>query len=74
MGDPVGLRDDDCWRCIVEGLRKANHADAANALQDALENPRRAQALRLFETMNPHLSVAIDQAAQACQFEGRCQS
>jgi hypothetical protein len=73
MGDPVGLRGDECWRCIIEELRKAKHADAANGLRDALDAPPRDRALRLFETMNPHFSGALDHAAQTCQLALRCQ-
>ena len=72
MGDPFGRRDDACWRCIIEELRKAHHADAANGLHDALDAPPRDRALRLFATMNPHFSGAIDQAAQTCQLARRC--
>ena len=73
MGDPFGPRGDECWRCIIEELRKANHADVANELQDALDAPRRDRAHRLFASMTPHLSGAIDQAAQTCQLALRCQ-
>jgi hypothetical protein len=73
MGDPFGMRDDDCWTCIVRELRKSNDADAANGIQDALDDPFPNRALSLFETLNSHHRMAIDAAAQTCQLEGTCQ-
>ena len=74
MGDPFGMRDDSYWECIIRELRKSNHAEIADRLQDALKSPLRRNALSLFETMNPGHRMHIDPAAQTCRFEGKCRA
>jgi hypothetical protein len=73
MGDPFGLRDDDCWKCIIEELRKANQSAIADQLQAALDSPIRRHELDVFENLNPGYQLYIDPAVQICRFEGRCQ-
>src|SRR5687767_12918006 len=70
MGDPFGMRDDACWECIIRELRKSNHADVADRLQEALKSPFPKNALSLVDTMNPGHRLSIDPAAQTCRFKG----
>jgi hypothetical protein len=73
MGDPLGLRDDDCWECIIRELRKANQVALANDLRAALDSPIREHDLSTFEVLNAGWELSIDPAVQTCQFEGKCQ-
>jgi hypothetical protein len=73
MGDPLGMRDDACWECIIRELRKSNQDALANDLRAALDSPIRKHAMSTFEIMNSGWQLSIDPAAQTCRFEGKCQ-
>jgi hypothetical protein len=73
MGDPVRLRDDACWRCIIEELRKAHEPALADTLRAALDSPSPQQAFSTFATQNPEYQLTIIPAAETCRFLGRCQ-
>jgi hypothetical protein len=73
MGDPFGLRDEDCGKCIIEERRKSQQSVRADEFQAALDSPFLQQALSTFETMTPGYQHSIDPAAQTCCFQRRCQ-
>jgi hypothetical protein len=72
MSDPFEMRDDDCWECIIQELRKANHEALAHDLRAALESPTRQDAMATFQAMNPDYQLRIAPAAEICRFEGTC--
>ncbi len=64
MGDPLELRDDYCWACIIQELRKANH--------EALESPTRQDAMATFQARTPEYQLRTAPAAELYRFEGPC--
>ena len=74
MGDPLGLRDDACWECIVEELRKSHQSEMADALQSALDSPFRDRKLSDFEAMYRGHEWAIKNAETQWRIVGRCGS
>jgi hypothetical protein len=72
MGDPLELRDDACWACIIRKLRKANHEVLAQDLRAVLESPTRQDAMATFQARNPDYQVRTAPAAETCRFAGRC--
>ena len=72
MRDPFGMRDDECWECIIQELRKSGEPDLADELQDAVDSPLRRQELSAVAMRHPDGGMKMEPAAQTCRFEGKC--
>jgi hypothetical protein len=72
---PFNVRDDACWACMIAQLSQSDDPAMpamVEGLQAALQSPYRDRELAVFDTNNPGIRPAIEDAWQLCRHRLEC--